>query len=227
MEKKIIFATLKTQQMAKTSGIEGLKQQFKENKQLRMITFSVVGVLVLLIGYLLFRQLVWEPDNQKSKGAYVAGLNYAAVDSTDKAIDELQPVVKKYDGKVGGEIAQVVLARQYMTKGQFKKALSLLEEADLNDTYVSVGVIGLQGDCYSEMGNYKKALELYEEAAATNENEKTTPEYLFKAALVCEQLKDFTKATELYERIRDEFGQYAQQKVIEKYIARSKNKKVK
>lgn len=213
--------------MAKTSGIEGLKQQFKDNKQLRMISFTVTGVLVLLAGYLLYRQFIFGPDNQKSKGAYVPGLNYAAVDSTDKAIDELEPVVKKYDGKIGGEIAEMVLARQYMAKGKFQKALSLLEGVKLNDTYVSVGVIGLQGDCYSEMGKYKQALEKYEEAAGTNENERTTPEYLFKAALVAEELKDFTKATELYERIRDEFTQFAQQKAIEKYIARVKNKTLK
>ena len=46
---------------------------------------------------------MWKPDNEKSKDAYWIGLNYASQDSTDLAIDALKPVVKKYDGKIGGE----------------------------------------------------------------------------------------------------------------------------
>lgn len=213
--------------MANTSSVNNLKQQFKENKQLRLITFSIGGVILVLGGYLIYRQLVVAPKNEKSKEAYYPGLNYASQDSTDMAIEELQAVVKKYDGTVGGENAQFTLARQYMEKGEFKKALSELEGVDVQDTYLSVYCVGLQGDCYSELGKYSDALSKYEEAAGINENEKTTPEYLFKAALVAEQLKDFAKATEFYERIRDEFTSFAQQKAIEKYIARTKNKTLK
>jgi predicted negative regulator of RcsB-dependent stress response len=213
--------------MAKDISSNNLKQQFQNNKQLRIITFSIGGVILLLVGYLIYRQFVFGPKNEKSKEAYVTGLNYASQDSTDMAIQELEPVVKKYDGTVGGENAQLVLARQYMEKGNFKKALDLLEDVDVNDTYLQVGVIGLQGDCYSEMGKYEEAMNKYEEAAETNENEKTSPEYLFKAALVAEHLKDFEKATELYTQIRDNYAMFSQQKAIEKYIKRSENKKIK
>lgn len=213
--------------MAKNTSNNNLKQQFQENKQLRLITFSIGGVIVLIAGYLIYRQFVWGPTNEKSKEAYYTGLNYAAQDSTDRAIEELEPVVKKYDGTVGGENAQLVLARQYMQKGEFKKALTALESVDVNDTYLKVGVIGLEGDCYSELGKYQDALDKYEKAAATNENEKTTPEYLFKAALVAEHMNNFEKATELYTKIRDGYTMFSQQKAIEKYIARAKNKKVK
>jgi len=103
----------------------------------------------------------------------------------------------------------------------------LLEGVNVSDTYVRVYAVGLQGDCYSELGKYQDAQAKYEEAAGINENERTTPEFLFKAALVAEHLKDFPKATELYERIRDNFSQFGQQKAIDKYIARAKNKTVK
>ena len=213
--------------MAYNNSTSNLKQQFKDNKQLRLITFAVGGVLVVLIGYLLYRQFVYGPKNEKSKEAYYPGLNYAAKDSTDKAIEMLEPVVKKYDGTVGGENAQYVLGRQYMDKGDFKKALQTLEGVKTSDTYVRVYTVGLQGDCYSELGKYKEALDKYEDAAGINENEKTTPEYLFKAAMVAEQLEQFEKATELYEKIRDNYAMFSQQKAIDKYIARTKNKKAK
>lgn len=218
---------LKSTHMAKDIRSNSFKQQFQNNKQLRVITFSIGGVILVLAGYLIYRQFVWGPTNEKSKEAYVRGLNYASQDSTDLAIQELEGVVKKYDGTVGGENAQLVLARQYMEKGNFKKALTLLEGVNVDDTYLQIGAIGLQGDCYSELGRYQEAMEKYEEAAETNENEKTTPEYLFKAALVAEHLNNFEKATELYTRIRDNYTMFSQQKAIEKYIKKNENKKLK
>ncbi len=200
------------------------KNQFKTNKNLRTITIGVGSLIVLMLGYFLYKQFVWKPANEKSKEAYYVGLNYAAKDSVDQAIDELKPVVSKFDGKQGGEIAQFVLARQYMAKGEFKKALEELEGVDVNDTYVSVYTLGLQADCYSEMGKYKEALNLYVDAAEEVENEKTTPEYLFKAALCAEELNDFTAATDFYTRIKDNYVSFSSVKTIDKYIARVKNK---
>lgn len=212
--------------MSQTNGLDAIKKQFQENKRLKTVTIAVIAIVVVIIGYAIYTKLVFAPKEEKSFNAIYPGLNLAAKDSIDAAIAALEPVVKKYDGTKGGEIAQFTLARQYMTKGNYKKALDLLEDVSISDTYTAVRVIGLQGDCYSEMGKFKDALGMYEDAAAKNENEFTTPEYLFKAGLVAEmELKDFEKATALYEQIRDNYSTFAQQKAIEKYIARASNKK--
>ena len=204
-----------------------LKGQFKNNKNLRMITFGVGAIVVLILAYFAYKQFIWSPANEKSKDAYYTGLNYAAKDSVDMAIDELASVVKKYDGKQGGELAQFVLARQYMTKGEFKKALTELEGVSVNDIYLSIYTIGLQGDCYSELGKYNEAMDLYIDAAEKVDNEKTTPEYLFKAGLCAEETKDFEKATELYTKIKDNYTNFSNSKSIDKYIARVKSTKTK
>ena len=206
---------------------DSIKEQFKSNKNLRLTTFVVGGLIVLVLGYFVYRQFIWEPANEKSKETYYVGLNYATSDSTDMAIDELGAQVKKYDGKIGGEVSQFVYARQLMAKGEYQKALEELEGVKVSDTYVRVMTIGLQGDCYSELGKYETAAEKYLEAADANENDMTTPNYLFKAALVAEELKDFSKATELYERIKADFPSFGTTKQIDKYISRAKNKSVK
>ena len=136
-------------------------------------------------------------------------------------------VVKKYDGYKGGEVAEFVLGRQYMNKGEFKKAIEVLEGVKLKDTYIQADALGLQGDCYSELKDYKKAAELYKKAAKKSENELTTPKYLFKAALCAEELKDFSSALSFYEEIRDNYSNFAAQKTIEKYIARVSSAKTK
>ncbi len=206
---------------------ESLKNEFKSNKTARLVTYVVGGLIVLILGYFLYKIFIANPKNEKSKEAGYVGLNYASMDSTNMAIEELTPTVKKFNGYDGGEISQFVLGRQYMEKGEFKKALKELENVKVSDTYVRVDAVGLQGDCHSEMKNYKEAVALYMEAAEMVENDYSTPKYLFKAALVTEmKLKDHKTATELYQKIKDNYLQFGNQKSIDKYLARAKNKTV-
>ena len=197
-----------------------IKEQFKSNDKLRTITYTVGGIVVLVVGYFVYSIFIGGPANEKSKASYFEGLNYAEKDSTDAAIDQLKLAVKKYDGKIGGEIAQFIYARQLMAKGQFSKALEELEAVKVKHKTVSVMAIGLQGDCKSEMKKYNEAAELYLKAANANDDEYTTPTYLFKAAC-SEKLKENEEALEIYKRIQDNYPEFATQKSIKKYIARA------
>ncbi len=210
--------------MLENFSIQDIRHKFESNKRFKQITYGVGGLVVLLLLYFAYRQFIWNPSNEKSKDAYWIGLNYAMQDSTDQAIQELKGVVKKYDGKVGGENAQFILARQYMSKGEFKKALRELEGTKFNDTYLSSMSIGLQADCQSEMKNYDEAYELYMKAAGINENEFTTPMYLFKAGLCAEKMKKYEDASSCYTKIKDDYATFSSQKNIEKYEARAFNK---
>ncbi len=206
--------------MSDNLNLDSIKTQFQTNKKVKLYTYIAVGVVALIIGFVCFQQFVSKPKALKAEDAYWNGLNLAAKDSTDAAIAELQGVVKKYDGYAGGEVAEFVLGRQYMAKGDFKKAISVLEGVKVKDTYIQADAFGLQGDCYSELKDYKKAAELYKKAASKSKNELTTPKYLFKAALCAEELNDFDNALKMYEEIRDDYANFAAQKTIEKYIAR-------
>jgi len=206
---------------------EQIKNQFKTNKKLRLITMVVGGIIIVGLGYFAYRQFMYGPANEKSKDNYWIGLNYAAVDSTDIAIEELRGHVKKYDGKIGGEVAQFVYARQLMSSGEFNQAIKELKGVNVSDTYVSVMALGLQADCHSELKAYDKAATMYIEAADLSDNEMTTPMYLMKAGLCAEEINNFETATQCYQRIKDDYSSFASQKGIEKYIARAKNKKTK
>lgn len=213
--------------MLENFSFQDFKNKVQSDKKTKLVAYLVGGLIALILLYFAYRQFIWKPANEKSKDAYWVGLNYAAKDSTDLAIEELEPVVKKYDGKIGGENAQFILARQYMAKGEFKKALDLLKDVEANDTYVASMAVGLQGDCHSEMKDYEKAFKLYLEASGINENEMTTPMYLFKAGLCAEKNKNFEQAAECYIKIRDDYSGFGNQKAIEKYIARASNKTTK
>jgi len=207
--------------MSENFSESSIKEQFKSNSKLRLTTYVVGGLAVITLGYFSYKQFIFNPANEKSKSAYFEGLNYAEKDSTDASIDILRPVVKKFDGKIGGEVAQFTLARQLMSKGEFTKALDELEGVSLDDTYLSVMCIGLQGDCKSEMKKYADAAGLYIQAADKDENDFTTPSYLFKAAICHEKLNDFETALSLYNKIENGYPEFSNQKSIKKYIARA------
>jgi len=203
---------------------EKIKEQFKSNSKLRMTTMIVGGLVLIVLGYFAYRQLFWVPSNEQSKDSYWPALNLAVADSTDAAIDELGVQANKFDGKIGGEVAQFVYARQLMKVGDFAAAITELEAVDVNDTYVAVMAKGLIGDCYSEQENYTTAAESYLAASDIIDNELTTPMYLMKAALCAEQVQDFTTAVECYNKIKDNYPGFAATKQIDKYLARVSSK---
>ncbi len=199
---------------------DAIKAKFKESKRFQIIVYIVGGSLALVIGILGYRQLMWMPADEKANDGWWSALNYIEKDSTDQAIKLLVPFVNKYDGHTGGEIGQFLLGSQYMKKGEFRKALNELESVSLNDTYVSVMSVGLQGDCQSELKKYELAMEKYEDAAEMDENDFTTPMFLFKAGLNAEAAGKIEEAVGFYTKIQDEYADFGNQKTIEKYIAR-------
>ena len=192
-----------------------------------MTTYIVGGILLLAIVFFAYRQFMWKPANEDSKNSYWVGLNYAAKDSTNLAIEEFETAVNQYDGKIGGEVAQFLLGRQYMEQGDFEAALEELGSVKVKDTYLSAMVVKLQADCYSELKDYEKAANLYLEAAEINPNENTTPEVLFAAGQCAEAINNFEKALECYQKIKDEYPSTSKGMSIEKYIARVEFKTVK
>jgi tetratricopeptide (TPR) repeat protein len=213
--------------MLENLSFDLLKSKFNSDKKFKLGTYFVGGIVGLGLVFLLYRQFMWLPDNEKSNDGWWIAMNYISKDSTDQAIKALEPFVRNYDDKSGGEIGQYLLATQYMKKGQFKKALDNLEDVDLDDTYLRVFSTGLQGDCLSEMKKYDEAEHKYFEAAEMEDNEFTSPMYLFKAGLCAEKLKKFDKATEYYTSIQDNYPTFASQKSIEKFLSRSSNNIVK
>ncbi|MEN9743278.1 MAG: hypothetical protein RLZZ65_1083 [Bacteroidota bacterium] len=205
-------------------SFDDLKNKFNQNKNFKVGTYVVGGLIAAIILYFSYRQFIWAPANEKSNDGWWAALNYISKDSTDQAISLLEPYVKNNNGKTGGEIGQYLLGRQYMKKGNFSGALKMLEDVSLNDTYISTMSLGLQADCQSQLKHYDKALDLYLAAADKEENDFTTPMYLFKAGLHAEKLNKKEDALGYYQRIKDDFPNYASTKTIERYIARCATK---
>jgi predicted negative regulator of RcsB-dependent stress response len=208
-------------------SFSGFKSKFKEDKKFRLISIISGSVLVVLLGVFVYYQFVYLPNDEESKDIYFETLNYAdSTNKTDKNIKTLEGKLAEYEGYTGALATEFILARQYMNKGQFDKAITSLENIEPEDTYMSVFKIGLLGDCYSEQGKLTEAFEQYTLAANTNTNEFTTPIFLFKAGLVAEKLNQFSEAANCYKKIKDNYKEFGQLKRIDYYVARASNTKV-
>jgi len=204
---------------------EKLLSKAKESKTFKYVSFGVGAVAILVLLWFAYQQFIFKPANEKSKTAYWRAMVYIENGEPDNALEEFERVAKKYDGKVGGEISQYMAGRLYMDKGEFKTALKFLEKAKVKDLYLGTMIIGLQGDCQSELGDFDKAVKLYEKASKRKANEFTTPMFLMKAAMIHEmKLKNFEEAEELYKRIEMDFFEFYSSNSVEKYIERVANK---
>ena len=117
--------------MIEQLSFEDLKNKFNTNKSFKLGTYIIGGLIAAVVVYFSYRQFIWGPANEKSNDGWWVALNYITKDSTDQAIRVLEPFVKSNDGKTGGEIAQYLLATQYMEKGKFSAALNMLDGVNL------------------------------------------------------------------------------------------------
>lgn len=203
---------------------EEIIEQFKGNKILKYSTYGVGVIVAIVLVFLAYKNFIAEPKNEASKAEIANGLMYLEQDSTRLAIEELEFIKSEYKGYQGAAIAQYALGNLYFEEGDYESALNEMKKVKLKDTYLMTLAIGTQGDCYSELGDYKNAVKKYIEAAERIKNDATTPLFYFKAGLNAEEAGDFAKATEFYQKIKDNYSVFANQKGIDKYISRAENK---
>ena len=104
--------------------------------------------------------------------------------------------------------------------GEYQKAIDYLKKFDAGDQMVTPIAYGAIGDCYVELNKLKDAAKFYIKAANYEKNDFTTPIFLKKAGMVYEELKQYDKALDLYNIIKNDFTKSIEARDIEKDIAR-------
>lgn len=222
MAKKNIEEAEEAQSLTSTENF------FDKNK--KFLIYGGVGVFVIIIGIIGYIKLVSEPHELESQNEYWnAFYDFANLDTTGTAITGtdtylgMEDVASKYNGTSGGNIANYVMAINYMDNAEYDAALDYLDDCEFEDVMVGTLIIGLRGDCYVELGDYEQAVSLFEEAAAREENEFTSPMFLKKAGLVYEELGDNESAVIAYQKIKDNWSESTTGTDIDKYLVRAQN----
>jgi tetratricopeptide (TPR) repeat protein len=139
-----------------------------------------------------------------------------------RSITGLLKIISQYGGTAASNRAHYLAGACYLHSNEFDKAIKQLKEFDGNDAHQLQSVAyAMIGDAYAELKKNDDALSYYKKAATVNEKDEfITPDALMKAAMFCEKNNKAKDAIEMYQKIKDEYPNSGQAKIVDKYLAR-------
>ncbi len=201
-------------------------EQFVE-KNKNLLFYILLGILVVIGGYLAYHKYVMGPKEKEAQAAMFVAEHYFEVDSLNIALNGDQAnmgfldIIDQYGSTKSGNLAQYYAGICYLRLGQFDNAIASLKEFSSDDKIIQPMALGAIGDAYLELNDNTNALVYYMKAVDAQSNDFTAPMFLMKAAWVHELNGDYTKALELYTKIKKEHFKSFEARDVDKYIARA------
>ena len=190
----------------------------KNNKK---IIVGVILVLVLVVGFLVFRSIN-ETKSVEAQEAFTAveAAGLMSIDSLSNAaaLAEYEAYLNEWGGHAVGAASFEAGIAAFEAK-DYNKAIEFFTNYEGEDVIYNARALACIADCYVELGNYEKAYENYAAAVAKADNEFAS-EYAFRAGLVAEKLGKNDKALAMYQTIKDKYPSTPRAVEIEKYISR-------
>jgi len=221
------MATNQKDTITKPAPVAHTSNFVQENrKSLTVIGGAIVALVLLYFGY---KNFYLDPRSDKAANEMFKAEEYAAQDSlSDRAIkgDGAYPgfetIANEYSSTKSANLANAYLGGLYLQKGEFAKAVEVLESySSTGSPVIDPLVQGMLGDAYSELKDYNKAETYYKKAADKSENSFTSPLFLKKLGLVYEEQKEFDSAADAYKKIKQDYPESAEAALIDAYIARA------
>ena len=200
---------------------------FWENNSKKIITVSV-AIIVVVGGYLGYKNLIQLPKEQKANEELFAAENNFRKDSFNLALNGsgstagLLKVISKYSGTKAANLAHYYAGASYLQMGEFQKAVDQLSDFSANGAkQVEAKAEGLLGDAYAELKKNDDAIAHYKNAGTIfEEDQAISSEYLFRGAMLSEMTGKTDKAIELYQILKDKYPRTDKGFIVDKYLAR-------
>ncbi len=224
----------KKQEKSILESSEALEAQLSKSEEWiennKTLVFSVIGVIVLVVGGYLFFKYNNEKNNALAQNDMFQAQFWFEADSLDLALDGdgnnygFLEVIENYGSTNAGNLAKFYSGVCYLKKGQFEDAISYLSDFNAGDKLLQARAYALVGDAHMELGDYGQAANSYNQAATYKPNEQFSPQYLMKAALAYEKQDDFGKALASYDKIINDYAKSTEYQIARKHRARIENK---
>ena len=204
-------------------------ERFIEDNQ-KVITYAVGAIILVVVGYLGFSKFYLQPREEEAQSQMFMAESYFEKDSFNLAINGdgnylgFLDIIDEYGMTESANLANYYTGISYLHLGQFEDALDYLKDFKTDDLLLEPIVAGAKGDAYLELGEMDKALKQYEKAYSINDNQLTTPVYMMKAANLLEMMDEPEEALAIYKRIKQEYPDTAEGRMIDRYIARVETK---
>jgi tetratricopeptide (TPR) repeat protein len=227
MSKKVKHQESTTEEVFKNLEVTASKSErfVEENKNI--IIGAVLAIVIVIGGYMAYNDYYLAPLQKEATNELFNAKQYFEKGSYDTALKGdgqylgLLDIADDYSMTKSGNVANYYAGLSYLKLGKYDEAITYLEKFSSDDKMVGSVAKGAIGDAFVGLNQLDDALDYYVEAANTNENDFTTPLYLMKAGNTAMELKKFSKAQDLFERIKNDFSKSAEAQSIDKFIERA------
>ncbi|HBK71994.1 MAG TPA: hypothetical protein DDZ39_10135 [Flavobacteriaceae bacterium] len=198
---------------------------------------GLIAIALLIIGYQVYNKYFQEPkekdaadelaypksffDQAQTNAVAVDSLYNLALNGTDGKYGLLD-IIDTYGNTDAGNLAKYMAGISYLRINDYQNAIEQLSGFSTDDEMLGALAQGNIGDAFSQINQPEDALDHYIKAANIRTNELTTPFYLLKAGNIAMDLKNFSKAEELFTKIKEEFPNSDEGLKISSYLNRAK-----
>ena len=183
--------------------------------------FTVIGVIALVVlGTLGYKEFILKPKQAEAMNEMFQAKKYFNEALTGVEKDSLfnlalnggegkygmVDIAEEYGNTKAGNLAKYYAGMSYLHLGDYKQAVSYLNDFSSDDAILSASAKGAIGDAFSQLNQMEDALNYYKQAAESRDNEYTTPMYLYKAGNVALSLGKASEALSFFKKIKDKYS---------------------
>ena len=199
--------------------LESAKAQTENffEKNSKMVVVAIVAIFALAAVVFGYKKVIVEPRMTKAQEMLFEAQYRFEQDNADFALalngDASAPgfiqVIEQYGNTPAGNLANMYAAACSLRLGDLAQAEKYIKNYSSvkgpAGEMINAMAIGIQGDIAVEQYDLSKGASLFEKAAATSDNEFTTPMYLRKASQAYRAMGNVEKANELLKTIQDKY----------------------
>ena len=190
---------------------------------------GVVAVIIIVAGFIMYKNLYAEPREEKAQAALFKGQEYLEQDAFEQALNGdsigyagFLKVADDYSGTKAANLAKAYAGICYAQLGKYEDAVKMLDSFDGSDQMVAPAILGATGNCYAQLGQLDKAASTLLSAADKADNNTLSPIFLLQAGEILVKQGKYDDAVNAYTKIKDKYFQSYQAMDIDKYIEQAK-----
>ena len=190
---------------------------------------GVVAVIIIVTGFIMYKNLYAEPREEKAQAALFKGQEYFEQDAFEQALNGdsigyagFLKVADDYSGTKAANLAKAYAGICYAQLGKYEDAVKMLDSFDGSDQMVAPAILGATGNCYAQLGQLDKAASTLLSAADKADNNTLSPIFLLQAGEILVKQGKYDDAVNAYTKIKDKYFQSYQAMDIDKYIEQAK-----
>ena len=190
---------------------------------------GVVAVIIIVAGFIMYKNLYAEPREEKAQAALFKGQEYFEQDAYEQALNGdsigfvgFLKVADDFSGTKAANLAKAYAGICYAQLGKYEEAVKMLDSFNEKDQMVAPAILGAAGNCYAQLGQLDKAASTLMSAADKADNNTLSPIFLMQAGEILVKQGKYDDAVDAYTKIKDKYFQSYQAMDIDKYIEQAK-----